>query len=402
MIMMKKILFCIAALMCSLIINVSAADTAVTIDSFTSADDWSGGSSKSQLSLNESAEYVKDGSTSLKVTYPASATGKSYNFYHKNYKDGGLPIPEAEEGKIAVKIGLWVYMPEADDNLKVYIQTKNPQATSFIKSEEQLLDFTGWKYLTFDINSTDNYIRAICIDKVASKQYETEMYIYMDSLEVIYTYDPAYMVDLNISTSIADGAERVAPDISEIVCDFTTPVEDGDKLFTVEFEPAVENEIQKVTDKQYKIVLKNGLIPNQSYRMSIQGVNDIYEQTLDAAIGFSTSYFDLAIDGIEQNSAVITDVGDIKAGSVKIAVSMKNYEENLNGKTAWMFCSVLSAENKLLGIEVKPVILSDEETAVTLDFNVNGNAGKISVFLLDSLTDRSIIESITRESEAGA
>lgn len=399
---MKKFLFCIAALMCSLIINVSAADTKVTIDSFTSVDDWSGSSSRSQLSINESAEYVKDGSTSLKVTYPASTTGKTYNFYHKNYSNGGLAIPAAEEGKIVDKIGLWVYMPAADDNLNVYIQTKNPNVTTFIPSEKQPLDFTGWKYLTFDINSTDNYIRAICIGKVANKLYETETYIYMDSLDVIYAYDPAYAVDLNISTSIADGEERVAPDVGEIVCDFTTPVADGDKLFKVEFEPAVENEIQKVTDKQYKIVLKSKLIPNQSYTMSIQGINDIYEQTLDTAISFSTSYFDLTIGRIEQNSAVITDVSDIETGSVRIAVSMKNYEENLNEETAWLFCSVLSAENKLIGIVVRPVTLGAAETTETLDFNVNGNAGKISLFLLDSLTDRNIIESITREGEADA
>lgn len=396
---MRKLLFCIAALMCSLIVNVSAAETKTTIDGFTNVADWSGSSSKSQLSINESAEYVKEGNTSLMITYPVSASGKSYSFYHSNYKNGGLPIPEAEEGKIVDKIGLWVYMPSADDNLKVYIQTKNPSTTSFIKSEEQLFDFTGWKYLTFDINSTDNYVRAICIDKVTSKPYETETYIYMDSLDVIYTYDPAYAVNLDVTMSIEDGAERVAPDIGEILCDFTTPIADGELLFNVEFEPAVENEIQKVTDKQYKIVLKNSLAANQSYTMSIVGVNDIYEQTLDKTISFSTSYFDLGIESIEQNSAAITDVSDIESGNLQVTVSMKNYEENLNGKTAWLFFSVLSPENKLLGIKVKPVILGSAEINETLDLSVSEGAEKITVFLLDSLTYRNIIESITRVGE---
>ena len=397
---MKKLLFCIAVLMCSFILSVSAAENQITIDSFTSVDEWGGSSSsKLQLSINESAEYVKEGNTSLMITYPASTSGKSYSFYHSNYRNGGLPIPEAEEGKIVDKIGLWVYMPSADDNLKVYIQTKNPAVSSYIKSEEQLLDFTGWSYLTFDVNSTDNYVRAICIDKVASKPYETETYIYMDSLDVIYAYDPAYAVELDVKMSIEDGAERVAPDIGEILCDFTTPIADGEQLFSVEFEPAVENEIQKVTDKQYKIVLKNSLEANKSYTMSICGVNDMYEQTLDKTISFSTSYFDLGIDSIEQNSAVITNVSDIESGNVQIAVSMKNYAENLNGETAWLFCSVLGAENKLLGIKVIPVTLGAAEMNETLDFSVGGGAEEITVFLLDSLTDRNIIESVTRVGE---
>ncbi len=396
---MKKLLFCIAVLMCSLIVNVSAAETKITIDSFTNVEEWSGSSSKSQLSINELEEYVKEGNTSLMITYPVSLNGKNYNFYHKNYKNGGLAIPAAEEGKIIDKVGIWVYVPEADDNLQLFLQTKNPATTSFIKSEEQLLDFTGWKYLTFDINSTDNYIRAICIEKVANKPYETEKYIYMDSLDIIYAYDPAYAVDLDVTTSITDGEERVTPDIGEIVCDFTTPVADGEQLFSVEFSPAVECEIQKVTDQQYKIVLKNNLEANQNYTMSIRGVNDIYEQTLDKIITFSTAYFDLMIDRIEQDSVTITNIDNIEPGNVKVTVSTENYNENLNGKTVWLFCSMLSSENKLFGIKVRPITLESSKITEMLDFDVIGVPEKINIFVLDSLTDRNIVQSITKAGE---
>lgn len=398
---MKKLLFCIVVFIFSAVIQVSAAETEVNIENFTSVDNWSGSSSTSSaLSVNTEEEYIKNGETSLKLNYPVSSSGSTFNITHTDWKNGGLTVPDGDSDMIVSKIGVWLYMSEADDNIEMYIRTKNTNTSKIIDSDKYLLDFSGWKYLTFDVDSTTNYIYSIVVRRVEKKENIVEKNIYLDSINAIYTYDPQYKEELDVSTDIADGANRVSPDISKIVCEFANPIEDAEEPFRVVFEPFIDCEVKKITAKQYEIVLKDSFTANSAYTMSLLGISDIYGQTLDKTINFSTSYFKLQINEIKNNDNIINNAGDIRSGNMDISLEMQGYGKLLDGKNAWMFCSVFDRNNKMIGLKVKQIILSNKVINDSISFDVTGEGQKISLFILDSLSERNIIESVEMVGEA--
>lgn len=395
---MKKIFLFIALFVFS--VSLSAGAAGITVESFEQDDPvaaWSGSSSvKNALVQNIDSTYIKDGESSLKVVYPVSSNGSKFSLIHKNYKNGGLAIP-SDESMIVTKIGIWVYMPEADDNIKMYVKTKNPRSTAVVSSDSVLLNFVGWKYLTFDIDSTSTYLYSIQIERVEKQENTAEKYIYLDAVEAVYEYDPQYKVDLKTETDIKDGAERIAPDIKKIVCTFTTPIATEENLFTASFTPAVDCEIKKTSDPcVFEIQLNENLQTNTEYTLTLSGITDVYGQMDEYTMHFSTKSFHLDITKIKNNGSSVTDISDISSGTLELSYEMQSYDTATDGSEVWLFCGVTDENGKMTGLKVKKVTLSNAEKNDTISFDVSGGADKIQLFVLKSLTERSITECVER------
>ena len=124
--------------------SAGAAESSEIVETFTeeSFAQWTAGGT-ANIAVNTDLQYVKDGDTSLQVKYPKSNRGTEINVINNNWKNGGLRLPDIDEGMIVSKIGMWVYGCN-DDNVQLSIFTKNQNTSSMVESAKTLLNFSDW------------------------------------------------------------------------------------------------------------------------------------------------------------------------------------------------------------------------------------------------------------------
>ncbi len=111
-------------------------------------------SMKSRIVSKEDGEPVRFGEHSLRIDYDYSTYNGSSN--SNNYVRVTDPDYDFEGSPTA--IGCWVYVPEGTANFHLYLNcaNKNEDPAYGCVTGTQGIDWTGWKYVEFNLNDTGN------------------------------------------------------------------------------------------------------------------------------------------------------------------------------------------------------------------------------------------------------
>ena len=390
---MKKgiVLLCTIIMVTVSMISVSA-ESVKKAESFENLESWfTSSANSSYVSLNTESEYIKDGSASLCVTYPVNTNGKEISIAHTDWQSGGLKLPSADTGLNISGIGMWIYGCN-DSNIQIFISTRNTNSSAIVKSNPVVLDFSGWKYIKFDVDVTTNYIYGITVKHVERAANTEAKNIYMDSADVIYTYDISQKTELTVNSNITDGAVRVEPD-KDLECVFSNPI-DSNYMFNVTVEPEADFEINKINDKEFVIDFIEPLAAATQYTVNINGITDVFGQTAEKEISFMTASFKLELSEMESEGTTITDLENASSGEFSVMLAMQSFDTALIGEEVLVFCSVFDENDVMTGIGMKKVLLSDTVSEPKLEMTIGDNAKTAKVFVINSLNNRSIIEKI--------
>ncbi|MBE7045462.1 MAG: discoidin domain-containing protein [Ruminococcaceae bacterium] len=258
------------------------------VESFEALTDWN---PSGEAFVSQNTALVKDGEASLAVQY---SYGKTY-FTHADYKNGGFSLPEAEEGKILTGIGMWVYANN-DADASVVLYTKNTRLETMTESKPQSLNFSGWQYLTFPVSEDTEFLYRIGIE---SENNEASTVLF-DAMDAIYTYtNPKTQA---ISCNISDGQTGVPLGITPVF-HFTNWI-DREQTMTANVYPKQDFTLERVNDKEYRIVFANTLSSLQYYSVSLRAT-DVFGQTMTKNITFQTAeaYNATVVEGFENDLA---------------------------------------------------------------------------------------------------
>lgn len=373
--------------------SAGAAESSEIVETFTeeSFAQWTAGGT-ANIAVNTDLQYVKDGDTSLQVKYPKSNRGTEINIINNNWKNGGLQLPDIDEGMIVSKIGMWVYGCN-DDNVQLSIFTKNQNTSSMVESAKTLLNFSDWKYIEFDVDSTTNFLYSIVVKRVERKENPEDKYLYIDAVSVRYSYDPSARQDFKAECSVADGAARVHLD-AELVYTFTNPIDESN-LFQAAVEPATAFKIEKISSKSYKLIFDEDLQATTQYRVTLSGITDVFGQVIDElAISFRTVDFDMQTLSIINNGSAIESAVGAEPGTLEMSVSVQSFRAGEQETEAYMFCSLYDENGYMIGVDCKKLVLSDQKNTVDLTMTPSATVKRAEIFLIDSLDTRGIIEHI--------
>lgn len=383
----------LSSLLClSVFEAVRAKDEARVAESFETVESWLA-TDADKISLNTDKAYVKDGDGSLCLLYPAARRGNDLYITNTAWNSGGFRLPPADDGLVVSKIGMWVYGC-GDSNIQMKISTKVSGETSNVISEPCLLDFWGWKYLSFDVNNKTEALIYINVQRVSNKiENLQDKHIYIDALSVEYDYDPSQKAELDVSSSIVSGAVRIPIDAAPV---FTfTNIIDENNMFDIHVSPQTEFSLEKISGKQYRMLFGRPLEPATQYHIKLIGVIDIFGQTLDKEFSFTTADFSLEVLKLFSNGAEIERITEAEAGEVSLQISLQSYIEVNPDNEALVMCSVFDANGYMTGFACQRVRLSQLKQTVTLTMNTSQKAIRGEVFVLDSMSNRRIVEHVS-------
>lgn len=387
----------IFAALLSLLICLSAWGTALAsdeqnvVESFDTVDSWLV-TDVDKISLNTNAEYVKEGTGSLCLRYPAAKRGNDLYISHKDWTNGGLRLKTENDGLVVKKIGMWVYGCN-DNNIKMQISTKAMGESSAKVSESYLLDFEGWKYISFEVSDKTEalvYINVLRVDRTIENPQDK--YIYIDGLSVEYGYDMSQKKELDIISNIADGALRVPLDAAP---EYTfSNIIDEENMFNVQVSPQIDFSLEKISGKQYRIRFDKPLEIATKYQINFSNVTDIFGQEMDKSFSFTTFDFDLEVQKISNNGTEIERITEAEAGELSLELSLQSYGEVNPNNESLVICSVFDENGYMTGFACQRARLSRQQQTVTLTLEASEKPVRGEVFVLDSVNNRKIVEHI--------
>ncbi len=186
---MQKSFFLLLLLTLCVVKPAAAASRETVAEDFSAVEQWAVSSGKGYISLCDAPQFVKTGTTSASLTFPASDDGHEMEFVHTNWREGGFPVYTPD--MYVNDIGLWVYGCN-DPNVALNLQYVDGNGT-FLQTEQFALDFDGWKFARFSAQDA-HYIYGIMLKSV-EKTANPERTVYIDTLTVFHQD----IVDLPVS-----------------------------------------------------------------------------------------------------------------------------------------------------------------------------------------------------------
>lgn len=364
-------------------------DKNIIVESFETVENWLA-MDADKISLNTDKAYVKEGEASLCLRYPAAKRGNNLYITPNEWDKGGFRLVPPAEKMIITKVGMWVYGC-GDNNMKMQIATKSPEEESNVTSETRLLNFTGWKYISFEVSDKTDALFYINVSRVDGNiENPQDKYIYIDALSAEYDFDMSQVEELEADSSIAEGATRVPLDVAP---EFTfNNIIDEDAAFDIQISPQIGFSLEKMSDKQYQMRFDRQLAIATQYQIKFSGVTDIYGQKLDKAFSFTTLDFGLEVLKLSSNGTEIERITEAEAGELSLQLSLQSYAEVNPNNEALVMCSIFDANGYMTGFACQRVQLSQQQQTVTLALNTSQAPVRGEVFVLDSINNRRIVE----------
>ncbi|MBE7044557.1 MAG: hypothetical protein E7397_03435 [Ruminococcaceae bacterium] len=381
--MNKKIISLLSGLVLALGLSatVCAEDY---LESFEATENkWNANAPYVVTEINAEAEYIKDGNQSLKMAYPQDGMG--YYLPMQYQESTGYPVANIVGSKKLQKIGVWVYNTAATEDVKLFVQTRGTSNKN-ITSPNVLLDFTGWKYVEFEVPADTTKLMNFQINSVRSTQASGT--VYLDAVSAIYAFDESEKVDLTVSSSLLDQAERVSAN-PEIVYTFSNPIEE-DLTTRITIEPEAEYSLDKLDDKAFSLKLEN-LTPATPYTVTWTEVTDIYNQKVSKSFTFRTA--DEFID-LKAGEDIITNTSQIEAGDYSYTLSLVNYNEEACGATRLVLLSFYDAQGVMTGIAAADMQIAEAVGEESISGALSGTLAEapatVKAIVLDSWADRAL------------
>ena len=182
-------------------------------------------SMKATVVSKDDGEPVRFGNKSLRIDYDYSSYNGSSN--SNNYLRVTSPTYFFEGSPTA--IGCWIYVPEGTSNFVLYLNccNKNESLAYATVTGSNGIDWTGWKYVEFDLNNEKNAgsgsanapfgfyqgcgVFWISFQPGGPKGDKTASKIYLDNIQLIYganvddTVNPEILSMYSLNTKIEDG-----------------------------------------------------------------------------------------------------------------------------------------------------------------------------------------------------
>lgn len=392
----------IFAALLSLLICLSAWGTALAsdeqnvVESFDTVDNWLV-TDADKISLNTDAEYVKEGTGSLCLRYPVAKRGNDLYISHAEWNNGGLRLTTSNDGLVVKKIGMWVYGC-GDDNIQMQISTKSAGESSNIISEPCLLDFEGWKYISFGVSDKTEALFYINVRRVDRNiENPEDKYIYIDELGVEYGYDMSQKNELDSVSNIADGALRVPLDAAP---EYTfSNIIDEENMVDVQVSPQIDFSLEKISSKQYCIRFDKPLEIATQYKINFSNVTDIFGQEMNKNFSFTTFDFDLEVQKISNNGTEIERITEAEAGELSLELSLQSYAEVNPNNESLVICSVFDENGYMTGFACQRARLSRQQQTVAINLETSEKPVRGEVFILDSVNNRKIVEHVSLRGE---
>lgn len=255
-------------------------------------------SMKATVVSKDDGEPVRFGNKSLRIDYDYSSYNGSSN--SNNYLRVTSPTYFFDGSPTA--IGCWVYVPEGTANFVLYLNccNKDESLAYATVTGENGIDWTGWKYVEFDLTNSKNAgsgrdnapfgfyqgcgVFWISYQSGGPRGDKTASRIYLDNIQLIYganvddTVNPEILSMHTLGTSIEDGK---------------TVLTDATNTFTATF---------KDDDGKYA----TGIDPSE-VKMYIDGVNETENCTIVETDGEIILYDKTLSDGVHSMTVSVAD-----------------------------------------------------------------------------------------------
>ena len=210
-------------------------------------------SMKATIVSKDDGEPVRFGNKSLRIDYDYSSYNGSSN--SNNYLRVTSPTYSFEGSPTA--IGCWVYIPEGTANFVLYLNCSNKSnglAYATVTGENGI-DWTGWKYVEFDLTNAKNAgsgrdnapfgfyqgcgVFWISYQSGGPRGDKTASKIYLDNIQLIYganvddTVNPEILSMHTLGNSIEDGKTVLTEDTNT----FTATFKDDDGKYATGIDP---------------------------------------------------------------------------------------------------------------------------------------------------------------------